>query len=98
MTSADEEHRERMRDRLRLAAEHFSLGLTSEPTYGWRDRTIGSRAHSMNGDCWLRVSWAHGEWAEGNYWTGNADSAMIRGVPKPAVLDGYEWAEDNGDR
>ncbi|MGH3853828.1 MAG: aminoglycoside phosphotransferase [Pseudonocardiaceae bacterium] len=98
MTPADEAHREEMRRRLRLAAGHFSLTLAGEPTFGWRDRTIGSRANGSNGGCWLRVSWAHVQWAEGNYWTGNEDGAAIVGVPKPAVADLHEWAEENGDR
>jgi hypothetical protein len=34
MTHADETHREDMLSRLRLAADHFSLTLTGEPTFG----------------------------------------------------------------
>ncbi|MGH3829346.1 MAG: aminoglycoside phosphotransferase [Pseudonocardiaceae bacterium] len=98
MTPADEAHREDMRRRLRLAAGRFSLTLVGEPTFGWRDRTIGSRANGSNGERWLRVSWAHVQWTEGNYWTGNEDGAAIVGVPKPAVVDLHEWAEENGDR
>ena len=98
MTSADEAHREDMWRRLQLAAEHFSLTLAGEPTFGWRDRTIGSRANGSNGGRWLRVSWVHAQWAQGNYWTGNEDESSIVGVPKPAVLDLHEWVEEGGDR
>lgn len=97
MTHADETHREDMRSRLRLAADHFSLTLAGEPTFGWRDRTIGSRAKGPNGEYWLRASWAHAQWAEGNYWTGNQDASAIVGVPKPVVLGLHDWTED-GDR
>ncbi len=97
MMSADEEHQENMRSRLRLAAEHFSLTLTGEPIFGWRDRTIGGRASGSNGECWLRVSWAHAQWAGGNYWTGNEDGSVIVGVPKPVVLELYQWVEEDGD-
>jgi hypothetical protein len=40
------------------------------------------------------VSWSEPHWAEGNYWTGNQDAAAISGVPKPTVLDLYEWGEE----
>lgn len=35
---ADEEHREAMRNRLQLAAEHFSITLAGGLTFGWRNR------------------------------------------------------------
>lgn len=84
-----------MRERLRSAANHFSVELAGEPVFGWRDRTIGSR---VDGERWLRVSWAHSQWAEGNYWTGNQDASTIVNVPKPAVLSLHEWEEEGGDR
>ncbi len=87
-----------MRDRIQLAAEHFSLALVGGPIFGWRDRTIGSRASGAGGECWLRVSWAHAQWAEGNYWTGHQDVSAIVGVPRPIVLGMHEWEEEGGDR
>lgn len=95
MNPADEAHRENMLSRLQLAAAHFSLTLTGEPTFGWRDRTVGSRTEGANGEYWLRVSWAHAQWTEGDYWTGNQEASTIVGVPKPAVLGLHDWAENN---
>ena len=58
MTSRVEADRENMRSRLRVAAEYFSVPLTGEVIFGWRDRTIGSRVIGTNGERWLRVSWS----------------------------------------
>jgi hypothetical protein len=91
MTSGDSGQREWMREQLRLASEYFSVQLGGEPVFGWRDRTIGSRVMGDQGARWLRVSWADPQWAEGEYWTGNEDAANIVDVPKPTVLDLYEW-------
>jgi hypothetical protein len=93
MSQADEHHRDEMRDRLRRAADHFSATLTGTPVWGWRDRTIGSRVTRADGERWLRVSWALTHWAEGSYWTGNHDASLINDVPKPQVIDLYEWDE-----
>jgi hypothetical protein len=57
------------------------------------DRTIGSRVTGSNSERWLRVSWSQTRWTDGEWWTGNYDSARIVGVPKPTVLDLYEWDE-----
>lgn len=82
-----------MRAQLNTAAEHFALTLNGEPTFGWYDRTIGSRAISADGQRWLRVSWSQAQWIEDNFWTGNQDAATIIGVPKPTVIDMHEWGE-----
>lgn len=95
MTSDDDGQRAWMGEQLRIAAAHFSVVPQGEPVFGWRDRTIGSRVASSAGDRWLRVSWADPRWAEGEYWTGNADSASIMGVPKPVLRDTYEWGAAN---
>ncbi|MBO0882988.1 MAG: hypothetical protein J2P17_22155, partial [Mycobacterium sp.] len=94
LSTADQAHRAEMRTRLRHAAEHFSATLIGEPVFSGQDRTIGSRVHTSNGDCWLRVSWSHRYWASGDYWTGNQDAAALLGVPKPAVIgEPYDWEE-----
>jgi hypothetical protein len=80
-----------MCDQLQLAADHFSLELYGPQVFGWRDRTVGSRAKSGGRTVWLRVSWASPQWADGSYWTGNQDAAGISGVPKPRILDMYDW-------
>jgi hypothetical protein len=95
VTSNDDGQREWMREQLRVASVHFSVTPHGEPVFGWRDRTIGSRVSSTDGQRWLRVSWADPQWAQGEYWTGNEDSTTITGVPKPVVLDMYEWGEKN---
>ncbi|MGH3929241.1 MAG: aminoglycoside phosphotransferase [Pseudonocardiaceae bacterium] len=83
-----------MQDLLEKAAEYFSLTLQDGPTFGWRDRSIGSRAQDIEGDRWLRVVTSHSTWASGEFWTGNLDASAIDGVPKPRVLRVHEWAEE----
>jgi hypothetical protein len=82
-----------MRELLAQAAEHFSLTLLGDLTFGWRDRSIGSRVRGVDGDRWLRVVTSHNTWANGEFWTGNLDAAAIHGVPKPCVLQVHEWTE-----
>ena len=84
-----------MSDRLCRAADHFSVTLRDAPVFGWRDRTVGSRVCGVAGDGWLRVSWALTHWAEGDYWTGNEQASTIVGVPKPHVMNLYEWDEQD---
>lgn len=85
--------RENMVGRLHTAANHFSVTLDGAVTFGWRDRTIGSRVVTADGPRWLRVSWSQAQWTDGEWWTGNQDAANIVDVPKPTVLDWYEWIE-----
>jgi hypothetical protein len=87
--------REWMREQLRIASEHFSVQPEGEPVFGWHDRTIGSRVASSQGERWLRVSWADPQWVRGEYWTGNNDAKYIKTVPKPTVLDLYDWGAEN---
>jgi hypothetical protein len=82
-----------MRTQLDTAARHFGLAVLGEPMFGWHDRTIGVRASGSDGPVWLRVSWSQVEWITDDFWTGNQDAADILGVPKPAVLDLFEWGE-----
>jgi hypothetical protein len=93
VTSQWDIDRDNMRSRLRVAAEHFSAALTGDVTFGWRDRTIGSRVVTDDGQRWLRVSWSQTRWTDGGWWTGNQDAASLPEIPKPAVLDLYEWDE-----
>jgi len=76
-----------------MAAEHFSVTLAGDVSFGWRDRTIGSRVNTGDEQRWLRVSWSQTRWTDGDWWTGNQDAARLLDVPKPAVLDMYEWDE-----
>ncbi|MGH3972667.1 MAG: aminoglycoside phosphotransferase [Pseudonocardiaceae bacterium] len=94
MEQANARFRRWMRELLVQAAEHFSLTLLGDPTFGWRDRSIGSQARDVDGDRWLRVVTSHNTWANGEFWTGNLDAAAIHGVPKPCVLQVHEWTEE----
>jgi len=93
VNGSNDGHRQWMGEQLATAAEHFGLILEGEPTFGWHDRTIGSRALGADGERWLRVSWSHTQWTKDDFWTGNQEAATIVSVPKPTVLDMYEWGE-----
>src|SRR5262249_12366586 len=58
------------------------------------DRTIGSRTHNGR---WLRVSWSQTQWTYGEWWVGNEEAVSITGVPKPAVLEVYDWNETDDE-
>lgn len=73
----------------RLGAEETAV----EPTYGWRDRTIGAPVTVGGERRWLRATAEHEDWADGESWTGNSDAIQVTGVPKPTVLDRVEWDE-----
>ncbi|MGH4017271.1 MAG: aminoglycoside phosphotransferase [Pseudonocardiaceae bacterium] len=94
MNSADDAHREWMRQRLDQAAQHFSVALVGDHIFGWRDRTIGSRTHNGR---WLRVSWSQTKWTHGEWWAGNEEATRITGVPKPIVLAVYDWKESDDE-
>jgi hypothetical protein len=97
-TVADALFCEWMRGNLGHAATHFGLTLTGEPVFGWRLRTIGSRAHGADKPRWLRVVSEFPEWANGDTWTGNTDANTLTGIPKPRVLGVVEWNEQNWRR
>jgi hypothetical protein len=85
--------REWMNELLSTAAARFGLAITSAPTYGWRDRSIGAEAAGPAGGRWLRVVTEDARWARGEFWTGNADAAVIENLSKPTVLATAEWEE-----
>ncbi|MFF2374843.1 aminoglycoside phosphotransferase [Streptomyces xiamenensis] len=72
---------------------HFGLTISGEPLFGWRLRSIGAPADGNDGRVWLRGASEQPEWAHGNVWTGNADANTVLGLPKPRLLDRYEWTE-----
>jgi hypothetical protein len=90
IAEADRRFRVWMRQNLNRAADHFGLTVTGDPVFGWRDRSIGAAA---DGSRWLRVVSEQIHGAQGHAWTGNVDANRVRGLPKPRVLDLYEWAE-----
>ncbi|WP_413100916.1 phosphotransferase [Streptomyces sp. Inha503] len=95
---ADRRFRIWMRKNLEQAAHHFGLTIAAEPTFGWLLRSIGAPADGTEGRMWLRVVSERPEWAHGRAWTGNADANALRGLPKPHLLDVYEWAEGDWRR
>ncbi|MGW1144955.1 aminoglycoside phosphotransferase [Streptomyces sp. NPDC002454] len=95
VAEADRRFRLWMRQNLDRAAARFGLTVTGEPVFGWRDRSISAPAHSPDGARWLRVASEQTQWAHGHGWTGNTDANALEGLPKPQILDVYEW--DEGD-
>lgn len=91
LTLADERHRAQMRQLLVDAADCLGVTTSGMPVFGWRDHSIGARAHRAKDQVWIRVVTEQHRWAHGDFWTGNADSGVIRGVPKPEVIDSVEW-------
>lgn len=92
-TDADAVFRNFMRHNLGHAAVHFGLHVISPPVFGWRLRSIGARARSLDGERWLRVVSQEPRWAQGEAWTGAADANQVSGLPKPRVLAVFEWSE-----
>lgn len=92
-TDADAVFRNFMRHNLGHAAVHFGLYVVSPPSFGWRLRSIGARARGLEGERWLRVVSQEPRWAQGEAWTGTVEANQITGVPKPRVLEVYEWSE-----
>lgn len=87
-----------MRNNLTIAAEHFELEITGQPIFGWRLRSIGARVNASGGERWLRVVSQERRWAQGDAWTGTVDANAITEVPKPRVLDVFEWDEGRKQR
>ncbi|WP_246150544.1 aminoglycoside phosphotransferase family protein [Streptomyces qinzhouensis] len=98
IAEADRRFRAWMRQNLDRAADHFGLTVVGEPVFGWRDRSINAPADSPDGPRWLRVVSEQTQWAHGRGWTGNTDANTLEGVPKPRVLDVYEWPEGDWRR
>ncbi|KPI17953.1 hypothetical protein OK074_8050 [Actinobacteria bacterium OK074] len=98
IAEADRRFRVWMRQNLERAADHFDLTITADPVFGWRDRSISAPAVAPDGSSWLRVVSEQTQWAQGHAWTGNADANHVHGLPKPRVLDVYEWAEGDWRR
>ena len=87
-----------MRENLDIAAAYFGLEITGQPIFGWRLRSISARTNSSQGARWLRVVSQESQWAQGDPWTGTLDSNIIVDVPKPRVLDVFEWADGRRQR
>ncbi|MEV6241920.1 aminoglycoside phosphotransferase [Lentzea sp. NPDC051838] len=80
--------RQWMHDNLTHAATHFGLTVTGPPRHGWMDRSISA---PTEGALWLRVVSEDQHWSGDDIWTGNQAANALAGLPKPYVLDVYEW-------
>jgi hypothetical protein len=98
VAEADRLFRLWMRQNLETAARHFQATIIGPPVFGWLDRTIGARCTQAGREGWLRVASEQLEWAGGLMWTGNVESSVVTGIPKPIVLDVHEWEQDNWRR
>ena len=92
-SSADEAYRSWMQKNLERAAEAFSLQVSGTPVFGWRLRSIGSRASDDQGSYWLRVVGENPRWLPGDFWTGNVDANTLTNLSKPRVLKAMEWTD-----
>jgi hypothetical protein len=92
-SEADARFEEWMRTNLERAADHFGLTITGEPIVGWIGRSIGAPVSKSDDKYWLRVVSEDRQWIGGDFWTGNVDANIFTDVPKPQVLDVFEWEE-----
>ncbi|HEU0087879.1 MAG TPA: aminoglycoside phosphotransferase [Pseudonocardiaceae bacterium] len=91
MTTAD--RRAWLGTQLERAAGVLNVTTAGPPVFGWRDRTIGTRVYTSEGEHWLRVVADMAYWASGPIWTGNHDARAISGVPKPELRAEQDWSE-----
>lgn len=92
-SEADARFRQWMHDNLNHAADHFGLTVTGKARLGWLDRSISAPVQAGSRKLWLRVVSEDTQWTDGDFWTGNLDANVFVELPKPRVLDIYEWEE-----
>lgn len=85
--------RQWMHKNLSHAADHFGLTVTGPARLGWLDRSISAPVEASDRRLWLRVVSEDKQWTGGEFWTGNLDANVFSTLPKPQVLDVYEWEE-----
>ncbi|MGH3917034.1 MAG: aminoglycoside phosphotransferase [Pseudonocardiaceae bacterium] len=78
---------------LERATGELGVTLTGTPVFGWRDRTVGTRVSTTDGERWLRVVAELSPWVGGAFWTGNQDARGISDVPRPRLLAELEWPD-----
>src|ERR1041385_8687673 len=91
-----------MRAYLDQAATRFGLTLTGPLVEGQYLRSLSGPATGPDGPVWLRVGREHTKWIDnpdtGDFWTGVPDtrdiSAVLTGLPLPAVLASTELGDD----
>ncbi|NQX11065.1 phosphotransferase [Microbacteriaceae bacterium VKM Ac-2855] len=75
----------------RRARIEFDIEPDGAPVAGWKGRTLSGPFARADEIVWLRLVLAPIALARGMWWTGTADSAVVRGLPKPELLDLREW-------
>jgi hypothetical protein len=90
---ADARFRQWMHKNLRHAADHFGLTVAGPARLGWLDRSISAPVQAAGRRLWLRVVSEDKQWTSGDFWSGNLDANVFTNLPKPQVLDVYEWEE-----
>jgi hypothetical protein len=93
LSEADARFRQWMHENLSHAADHFGLTIAGQARYGWLDRSVSAAVHASDRQLWLRVVSEDKQWTDGDFWTGNLDANVFATLPKPHVLDVYEWEE-----
>ncbi|MEV6672891.1 phosphotransferase [Streptomyces sp. NPDC051162] len=89
----DELTQARMETAHRHAADRIGINCDGPPAWGWGGRTIGRRG----GPHWLRLLSCPADMARGKLWTGtqDAETAFPASVPRPRLIDVYEWQGDS---
>lgn len=80
---------------LEYAAGQLGVVPVGASVFGWRDRTVGARVDTAEGQRWLRVVAELSRWVGGGFWTGNHDACEISGVPRPRLLTEFEWSDED---
>ncbi|AUS07476.1 aminoglycoside phosphotransferase [Laceyella sacchari] len=88
-----EDYRTYMSKAILNATSYFNVVLQGKPTFGWHDRSIGSKAIRNQDEFWLRVVSERKKWIQEVWWEGNFAANNIKGIPKPYVIDIYEWED-----
>lgn len=89
------DHRTFMSEALMKATSYFHVILQGNRTFGWHDRSIGSPVIRNHERYWLRVVSENKKWIQKDWWEGNFIANEIKGIPKPNVIDFYEWEDGN---
>lgn len=85
----------RMRAAQQHAADQFGRTPAGEPVWGWRGRTIGSRAEDADGPAWLRIQSTRADQAGGKIWEGTElANRLMPNLAKPALLELRDWELD----
>ncbi|MCX2952773.1 phosphotransferase [Lentzea sp. NEAU-D7] len=98
LSEADAQFRAWMHENLDRAAAHFKLTVIGDPVLGWLDRSISAPVQGPGEQMWLRVVSEDRQWIEGEFWTGNLEANAFSTLPKPRVVDIFEWEDGRHQR